>query len=195
MAPFSKLQNSIIVDGEEYKIPSDFRSGIRLGIIFCNEDKEELLKYLTENHLPVKKETIEELSGFLSGGVAPTKNDKEGNSFLLDFDFVEDESYIYSSFLSEYNIDLYSVELHWIQFWRLLTALNEQCIFMKVLHYRTVDISKVPKEQKEFYKQMKRKYQLKGRGEEKPQARTLEERNKQWLEQVNNAYERAIKGG
>lgn len=196
MNPFSKLQNSITVDNIEYKIPTDFRSGIKLATIFCNEDKEELINFLKENNLPIKKETIEELSTFLSGKISTPTTNKGGNSFFLEFDFNEDESYIYSSFLSEYNIDLYAIDLHWLQFWRLLTTLNQNCIFMKILHYRTVDISKVPKEQKEFYREMKRKYSLKNKKQQgQSSVRTVEERNKQWLEQVDTAYKRATKGG
>ncbi|MGL5549231.1 MAG: bacteriophage Gp15 family protein [Culicoidibacterales bacterium] len=77
------------------------------------------------------------------------------------FCFNHDANLIYAAFMSQYQIDLQAVELHWWQFKSLFDSLDENTQFMKIVGYRTMDLSKIKdKEQKAFYKKMKELYKL-----------------------------------
>ena len=70
-------------------------------------------------------------------------------------DFIQDEKYIKASFMSDYNIDLSKISLHWWDFFNLLNGLTEKCILNRVRFIRNYDISQI-KDSKE-----KRKWQEK----------------------------------
>lgn len=67
-----------------------------------------------------------------------TKNNKEP-----DMNFIQDEKYIKASFMSDYNIDLSKISLHWWDFFNLLNGLTEECILSRVRFIRNYDISQI----------------------------------------------------
>lgn len=82
------------------------------------------------------------------------------------FDFEQDASIIYSSFLYNYGIDLFDVQgqLHWKKFLALLSSLSEDSKFGKVVGIRTAKLPKRTKENAEeraHLLRMKRLYALK----------------------------------
>lgn len=77
------------------------------------------------------------------------------------YDFEQDASDIYAAFMQVYHIDLNSAELHWWKFSALLAALPEDCKIMKIMGYRTADISKLKGEEKKTMQHMKNLYRLK----------------------------------
>lgn len=88
---------------------------------------------------------------FLScGNELDNKNTKEP-----DMDFIQDEKYIKASFMSDYNIDLSKVSLHWWDFFNLLNGLTEKCILGRVRFIRNYDISQIkdPKEKQKWQEQ------------------------------------------
>ena len=89
-----------------------------------------------------------------------------------------DADYIYSAFMSQYNIDLQDIEyLHWWKFRALFDSLNENNRLSKIIQYRSMDLSKIKdKEQKKFYKNMKKLYKID----------TISEEEKAELEKWNN---------
>ena len=59
------------------------------------------------------------------------------------------------------SIDLVEEDLHWWKFRALLVSLTEDCKFVKIIGYRTMDIDpKLPAKQRAFYEKMKREYRL-----------------------------------
>ena len=72
------------------------------------------------------------------------------------YSFQYDDDYIYAAFLEQYGIDLQDVEdLHWWKFRALFKGLREDTEIVKIMGYRSIEItSKMPKEQREFYKKM-----------------------------------------
>lgn len=190
-------ETTLLIDGVEYKIPTDFRFCLNLLLSILNEDEKKVINILNRYNLPLNKfETcLIELSTFLScGGLPPLDESKNDNSFFKVFDFEQDENLIFASFLTDYKIDLNTATLHWWQFMGLLTNLSEETPLMKAIHYRTVDISKVPKEQRELYKQMKQRYKLARKEKQEPKKQmTAEERHKEWIQKAEQAFKKAEK--
>ena len=86
------------------------------------------------------------------------------------YSFIHDWGYIYSAFMQCYGIDLFNVDLHWWKFKAMFDALSDDTLFSKILGYRSVVISsKMSKEEKKFYRNMKKIYGL-------PDTRTEEEK-------------------
>lgn len=86
------------------------------------------------------------------------------------YSFIHDWGFIYSAFMQCYGIDLFDTELHWWKFKSLFDCLSEETQFSKILGYRSIVInSKMSKEEKKFYRNMKRIYGL-------PDTRTEEEK-------------------
>lgn len=89
---------------------------------------------------------------FLScGNKLDSKNNKEP-----DMDFIQDEKYIKASFMSDYNIDLSKISLHWWDFFNLLNGLTEKSILSRVRFIRNYDTSQI-KDSKEKQKWQEQK--------------------------------------
>lgn len=97
------------------------------------------------------------------------KNNKSNNKQIYSYEF--DDSYIYSAFLQQYNIDLQDIEyLHWWKFKALFEGLSKDTKIVEIMGYRAIDISKIKdKEEKARYKKLKKIYSL-------PDMRTAEEK-------------------
>ena len=79
-----------------------------------------------------------------------------------DFDYVEDERFIKTSFIQEYNIDLSKVSLHWWDFFDLLNGLSDKAVLSRIREIRNFDLSKIkdPNE-KEKWIRAKKQFALK----------------------------------
>ena len=187
------LQSTILIKEKEYPINTNFRTWIKFQDIVENLKGDEesfysLLSFFDELGLNFDinlfNDVLQEVVAFFIGE-KNGQNEKETNSKKV-FDLKQDERYIYSSFLQEYGIDLYQIQnLHWHQFKYLLESLSENCQLSKIIQYRTIDISKLSKEQKAFYRNMKRKYSL----ENKEKAFTAEEHHNNLLEKIKRRFE------
>ena len=64
--------------------------------------------------------------------------------------------------MTQYGIDLNSIEyMHWWKFRAMFNSLTSQCEFVKIMEYRSIDLKdNMPKEQKAYYRKMKRIYAL-----------------------------------
>lgn len=78
------------------------------------------------------------------------------------YSFGRDAGLIYAAFRLAYNIDLQDIGyMHWWKFRFLFNSLPKDCEFVRAMEYRSIDITdKMSKEQKDFYKKMKRLYAL-----------------------------------
>lgn len=81
------------------------------------------------------------------------------------YDLTEDWGVIYSSFMSQYNINLMTAELHWIEFVELLRGLGGETPFKEVVRIRGTDLSTIKdKEERRYYREMKRELRLSTQG-------------------------------
>lgn len=163
------LPTTVNIVGKRYKINSNFRTSIKFELLMQDEnlDKKEKLIRALKLYYPIIPNNIniaiEKIIWFYKAG----KEDKEiksignkVNNIIYSFEY--DDDYIYSAFLSQYNIDLNSIEyLHWWKFKALFKSLNSSNEIVKVMEYRAIDLNKIKdKEQKEFYRKMKKIYEI-----------------------------------
>lgn len=164
------LQDTVNINGSDYPIATDFRIWLKFQKIIENikEDEESFIKLLSffieiglDFDIKFFKEALEECVSFFVGKNSKNKINSNSNDKKI-FDFEKDEKYIYSAFLQEYSIDLYSAEhLHWHKFKSLLESLSNECQLSKIIQYRSIDLSKIKdKEQKKYYSKMKKIYSL-----------------------------------
>ncbi len=166
MKIYDTLPQSIKVEDKTYPINTDFRTWIDICVYLEDETyslEEKVLKLLCDAYTkelpPDIESAVNALLEFMMG-----KNKREssyGGASDKIFDFGVDEGLIYASFMQQYGIDLYTATLHWWSFIHLLSALDENTAFMKVIGYRTINIEAIKnKELKMFYRRMKNKYRL-----------------------------------
>ncbi len=160
------LPKSVSISGEEYAIHTNFRDWIRLELTLSgqatNEDKMLALFKMFCSALPPTKElAVEGVMEFFSGmkeaetGTGNTKPQKR------IYSFEHDAEYIYSAFLSQYNIDLNEMDMHWWKFKALFKGLDDTHKISKIMEFRAVELTKIKdKEQKSYYRRMKELYRL-----------------------------------
>jgi len=156
--------DTITVDGVEYPVDTDFRTWVRFqGILLAdgtNDGKAaKICDLMAEMELPQTKESLDAMLQFYAG--ASAENNTGGGKNVRAYDFEKDSEYIFSAFLDSYGIDLTTARLHWWRFKALFKSLPEDCQMCKIMMYRTIDLKKVPKEQRKFYREMKARYALK----------------------------------
>lgn len=173
------LPDTVEVDGKKYRIYTDFRRWIELGIIMSDRSapmEQKIIDALSlcypRDSLPPSLEgAVNSMLRFYAGSLKTSAQDKNyDNKKKPIYDFEYDAEYIYAAFLEQYRIDLTTASLHWYQFKALFMGLDENCKISKIMEYRAIDLSKIKdKEQKAFYRKMKRIYRL-------PDMRTEEEK-------------------
>lgn len=164
MSLYTTPPDTITVDGVEYPVNTDFREWVRFqGILLADGTNEakagKVLELMADMNLPQTKEALDSMLQFYTG--ASTENQTGSGGNVQAYDFEKDSEYIFSAFLDSYGIDLTTERLHWWRFKALFKSLPEDCQMCKIMMYRTIDLKKVPKEQRKFYREMKARYSLK----------------------------------
>ena len=183
------VPESVEIDRTEYKIRTDFRVSILFEMMMQDEElsnEEKLLKAL-ELYYPIipdnVEEAIEKIKWFYRCGkdIVKSNNNNKGESVKI-YDYEYDDDYIYSAFLSQYNIDLQDIRhLHWWKFKAMFKSLNEDNKIVKIMQYRSINLSEIKdKEQNAYYRKMKKLYEI-------PRSATEIEKNK--------ALEKALMNG
>lgn len=164
MRLYEPLPISITVSGKEYKIPVDFRIWLRISKLMSGDTPEEIKLFnicsilFGENYPDNFMEAFEKITDFMHCGKDIQKGES-GGSALYDIDF--DAEYIYAAFYQQYGINLSTADLHWWEFKALLSGLCGECLFTKILEYRSTDISKIQnKDLKKHMAQMKKIFAL-----------------------------------
>lgn len=132
------------VDGIILPLDTSFKTGLKcMKVINDNSisDQERALAIicLLVNDIPSNinlDKLLKKLEKYLQCGeehVQPT--------FEKDMDLEQDEKYIISSFMYDYNIDLSKEDMHWWRFMDLLNGLSSECILSRVRDIRTMDLS------------------------------------------------------
>ena len=164
------LPTTVDIEGIEYEINSDFRASILFELLMQDveiEDEEKIIQALQLYYRQCPHnidEAINKMLWFYSCGKENNlkSSSKTGSSSEKIYDFDYDDEYIYSAFLDQYRIDLNDIEyLHWWKFKAMFKALKEDNEIIKIMGYRSIDLSKIEdKKQKEFYKKMKKIYEI-----------------------------------
>ena len=178
------VPESVEIDGIEYEIRTDFRISILFEMMMQDEElsnEEKLLKAL-ELYYPIipnnVEEAIEKIKWFYRCGkdIVKSNNKSHGESVKI-YDYEYDDDYIYSAFLSQYNIDLQDIKhLHWWKFKAMFKSLNEDNKIVKIMQYRSIDLSEIKdKEQNAYYHKMKKLYEIPRSTGEVEKIRAIEE--------------------
>ena len=158
------LPKTVLVDGKEYKIYTDFRDYIELHqMLIDKRDDSEIYLYIQDlfiDEIPDDfVETIKAINEFKKGNTA---NQPKGNAVKSKskyvFSFLEDAPYIIGGFRECYGIDLLHIKyMHWWEFNALLESLNESCELKKRIYYRSIDLSTIKnKEERNRIKKIQR---------------------------------------
>ncbi|WP_419749300.1 bacteriophage Gp15 family protein [Terrisporobacter petrolearius] len=164
------LPKKVTIDNKEYKINSDFRTSILFELLMQDgsigeKDKILMALELYYSKIPVNiNEAIEQMLWFYRCGkdITKSKGNGKGKSITQIYSFEYDDDYIYAAFMDQYGIDLQDIEyIHWWKFKALFKSLKEDNEIVKVMSYRSADLSKIKdKEQKSNYKYMKELYKI-----------------------------------
>ena len=163
-----RLPLEIVVDGRKYAINSDFRTSMLFELMMNDNElsDEERIKKTLSLYYPIvpydRREAMEQILWFYrcAKDMIKTKGSSGGsNDKIYDYDF--DDTYIYSAFLDQYNIDLQDTDLHWWKFKALFQSLKEDNKIVEIMGYRSMDLNKIKdKEEKNRYKKMKELYKI-----------------------------------
>ncbi|MBY6797075.1 bacteriophage Gp15 family protein [Clostridium botulinum] len=178
------VPTTIEIEGEEYEINSNFRVSILFELLMQDNSISEENKIIQALQLyypvipPNINLAVDKMLWFYRCGkdILPSKGTGKGKSTQI-YNFEYDDDYIYSAFLDQYRIDLQDIEyLHWWKFKALFKALREDNEIVKIMGYRSMDLSKIKdKEEKSYYRKMQELYKI-------PIAK--DEKDK--LEEINN---------
>lgn len=185
------LPRSIIIGEANYPIRTDFRTWIKVESILKDSNIPEGFKlsmiyiicdlfYENEN---ISNEDIDAIfDGIFSfWRMYKPINKKAKISNDIAYSYDNDFDLIVSAFKQQYGINLFSDDMHWFEFKSLFDGLSESTMFRKIVGYRTVDLTKVPKEQKKEYAELKEFYRIDESVENK---KTPQEIEKELLEKV-----------
>ena len=105
------------------------------------------------------------------------------------FDYDQDANLIYAAFYATYGISLTTVEfLHWWEFLALFEGLPEDTLIKRVMYWRTVNLSELPKEARKHVRKMRSLFALQA---EPREVLTAEEMAEQAKEDLARRYEQA----
>lgn len=173
------LIDKLPTDYEGLKINTNFRSFILFELLMQENLKEDYkmamaLKLFYEEPIQDVKKAIEGILWFYSRGKKEQKSEKTDNtSYNNIYSYEHDADLIYSAFLSQYGIDLATIDyLHWFEFRALFEGLNDENRICQIMGYRSINLNEIKdKKEREKYKKLKRRYAL-------PDNRSVEEKER-----------------
>ena len=164
------LPIAVEIDNKNYEINSDFRTSILFELLMQDKSigEEDKIFMALQLYYPVIpeniNEAIEQMLWFYRCGkdITKSKGNGKGKSVTQIYSFEYDDDYIYAAFIDQYNIDLQDIEyLHLWKFKAMFKALKEDNEIVKIMGYRSMDISKIKdKEQKAYYNKMRKLYEI-----------------------------------
>lgn len=160
------------IENEIYPINTDFRVALECNKIALNPEIGEYERALAVIYKLFGKKGLNDYknhSRLLELGQRYLLCGKEKNKECQenDMDIEQDMDYIEASFMSDYNIDLSNIKMHWWTFFNLLGALSNSelgncCILNRIRNLRNYDTSKIKDmKEKQRIEEAKRQVALK----------------------------------
>lgn len=152
------LPTAVEIDGKEYKLNADFRTGIKIMTAFEDNEltdfeKQSVMLELLYKEIPPNIKKAQEMAvKFLNcGEVSKADSDSEQDSGRL-YSFTQDAKYILSAVKQTFGVDLETSDMHWWKFSYMFLDLDENCFFCKLIYLRKQKTrGKLTKEEKEWY--------------------------------------------
>lgn len=165
------LPKSIRIGEIDYPVRTDFRTWIKVESILKDSNipdgfKLSMIYIICDLFYENEDISVESIDAVFDGifsfwRMYKPVNEKAKISHDVAYNYDHDFDLIVSAFKQQYGINLFSDEMHWFEFKSLFDGLSESTMFRKIVGYRTVDLSKVPKEQKKEYAELKEFYRIK----------------------------------
>ncbi len=161
------LRRSFFVGGIDFPIRTDFREIIELEKKLHNPDMDEARRimdavnffYKTSPPVDVQR-AMDQMLDFYRCEQAPRPPISEKSKGRA-FSYEQDAPLFYSAYLSQYGVDLCDIEyLHWYKFRAMFEGLSPETQLMRVIGYRTADLSKMGPEMQKSYRELRRHYAL-----------------------------------
>lgn len=170
----SELPKSIEINKNSFEIRTDFRTWIDVERIMMDDEIPTYYKlYIMSENLDLfygcEEIFNEPLDAVFDGILSFWRLNKRENSQShskrrikdIAYDYDEDFDLICAAFKQQYNLDIRSEEMHWFEYKALFDGLTKDTQFVKIVGYRTTDIDKLPKEQRQQYRELKEMYAIK----------------------------------
>lgn len=151
-----ELPQTVFIDDAEYPISTNFRTFILYEMLLSDRtisdrDKmEEMINLFFPEERPerITESVINAIIDFYRCGKQETRKQKAVKKTIKNkkkvYDFEYDDAFIYSAFVSVYNIDLNEIDyLHWWKFKALFNGLPSDCEFVKIMGYRSAEPSEI----------------------------------------------------
>lgn len=162
------------IGDKKYKINTDFRVAIECQSIATDDSISDYERALAIIYKLFGDDGIDDFNNYeklLEIAIKYLSCDKEieqsKNNEEPDMDFKQDMDYIEASFMSDYNIDLTNITMHWWKFYNLINGLSNSemgncCVLNRVRNLRNYDTKEIkdPKERKKI-EEAKKKVALK----------------------------------
>lgn len=167
------LPRKIEVKNTKYKVRTDFKTWINVESILTDENIPSNFKlFVIANNLDlfygnekIFKEPMDAvINGILSFWRMFKESDSKGTSNASNdraYDYEQDFDLICAAFKQQYDINLRREQMHWFEYKSLFDGLTKETQFIKIVGYRTMDLNKVPKEQRKEYRRLKELYSIK----------------------------------
>lgn len=152
------LPEAVEVNGVEYAVNSDFRTGLACILDMESSeltDEEKcilLLKRIYGETIPDDVEVALKLAvKFLDGGKEPPEEENPFADNKRLYSFEKDSALIYAAFQQTHGIDLQKVDLHWWQFLALFQDLGADTAFCNMINLRRrVNSGEATKEERQY---------------------------------------------
>lgn len=137
------------INSKEYKIDTSYKTALRCFEVIEDEEipgteRTLAIIYLLFDFIP--KENIELFFEKAMLYLQCGESLEEQKSKKKDMDFIQDQKYINSSFMSDYHIDLSKTDLHFWQYIELIQGLTEDSSLNRVRNIRNYDLSEIKDE-------------------------------------------------
>ena len=137
------------VNDKKYKINTDFRVAIKCNEVALDETINKYERALAIIYLLFGDEGIddtdnhEQLLQLAKKFLSCNKEIESVNNKEPDMDYVQDMDFIEASFMSDYNIDLTQIKMHWWKFFKLINGLSNSemgncCVLNRVRNTRNL---------------------------------------------------------
>lgn len=198
------LPHWVEINGHRYDINYDFRTGIKMDIVFHDERMTDQERYIEmcrlfygkiENiYVEDVEKAVHKMLWFYTRGNYEQPTEKGGEQGKgqppkkkqREYCFNQDADIINGAFLAVYNMKLSAIPLnglHWWEFMSLFRALPPDTEIREYIYYRTCDLNKLSKTQQKVIREMRSKIRIRSEVKDAdmtPAAR-LEKRNREWL--------------
>lgn len=205
-----RLPDTVIINGAEHRINSDFRVSIRFDIMIRDKsipDAAKMIEMLKLYYNEIPEDVNEAVSAILlfyncgedKSAVDTEENEKKHTAKkkknIIQYSFSQDAPYIYAAFQEQYGINLQQIQtggLHWWEFIAMFRSLHEDTKMGQIMYYRTVSTSGMPNAKRKAINELKKLYAINDDTDVDSKV-SLTKRNSEMMDYVRRRVEDARK--